>query len=105
MAFWTKVEIRCLGIPKSQCRTIIRADVQQLEVCPDLQIGHKNLFLLIMLIIGKVPNLNFEGEVNISYEPIGSWLSPTQNNIFTNVTHLGEVCSESLQKEKLRFTE
>ena len=37
---------------------ISRADVHELEVCLAILIDHKNLFLVITLIMSKVPNLN-----------------------------------------------
>ena len=39
-------------------KMIRRAYVQELEVYPAIQIGDKNLLLVIALIMGKAPNLN-----------------------------------------------
>ena len=39
-------------------RAIRRADVQSLELCPAIPIGHTNLFLVITLVMGKAPSVN-----------------------------------------------
>ena len=38
--------------------TIRRTDVQSLDVCPALEIGHKKVFPVITLPVGKAPDLD-----------------------------------------------
>ena len=53
MAFWAKDEVRWPGASKGQHKTIRITEINCLEDCPALQVGHKKLFLFISLIVNK----------------------------------------------------
>lgn len=58
MAFCTEDKIRCFGTLRGRKvihRTIRKTDVQQLDVCPVLQMSRTKLFLVTTLIMGKTP--------------------------------------------------
>ena len=54
-------------------------------------IGHKTLFLIIILLTGKAPNLNSLREGGkVSLEPMGSRMPSAQNNSHAKLAYLGE---------------
>lgn len=54
-------------------------------------IGHKMLFLIIILLTGKAPNLNSVREGGkVSPEPTGSRMPSVQNNSHAKLAYLGE---------------
>lgn len=93
---WDKVS-RASGGRRVIPRTIRRAYVQLLDICPAIQINHKKLFPAIT--IAKVPKLKFfKGEIKVCHELSESLLPSAQNNPHAKVTHLGESYSEPLHK-------
>lgn len=56
--------------------TVRRADVRPFDVCPAPEMGHKKIFLVIILTVGKIPDLDSSrestGVTGGSPEPTGS---------------------------------